>query len=185
MKKWILLFVMFFVMVPEIVPEASTATKNPPADWSQWETLRSYTAIADQVQVECLAKNIYFEARNQKLVSRIAVGLVTLNRVEDELFPPTICGVITEAQLWKGKPVRDACQFSWYCDGKSDVPKNLKAWNKAFNLAINLYTMKNYHIFDFTYGATHYHATYVNPKWAKKLKRTAQFEMHIFYKMEK
>ena len=82
-------------------------------------------------EATCLAKNMYFEARNQGLAGQLAVSLVVMNRVKDERFPNTICGVIEQGPIskwWlkeKGKivPIRNRCQFSWFCDGKSDDPK--------------------------------------------------------------
>ena len=75
----------------------------------------------------CLAQNIYFESANQSFAGRVAVANVVLNRVEDAQFPDTICGVVYQAEMeenWKGNllPVLHRCQFSWYCDGKGDLP---------------------------------------------------------------
>ena len=78
----------------------------------------------------CMAQNIYFEAANQSFAGKIAVGHVVINRVEDLQFPNDVCGVIYQAKTkvnWKGNvvPIRNQCQFSWYCDGLSDEEKNL------------------------------------------------------------
>ena len=145
--------------------------------------------------VECLTKNIYFEAKNQSVAGQLAVALVVLNRVKHKSFPSTICKVIYEGPLyesWKTRqipdlpkelrtyyPRRDRCQFSWYCDGKSDKPREQSAIQQAHRLA---WLVTNGHIFDFTHGATHYHADYVSPKWAKTMKRLFQIDNHIFYR---
>ena len=79
-------------------------------------------------QIICLADNIYWEARNQPVKGMWAVALVTDNRVEDPRFPNNHCEVIKQGPTSKwwfkkhGKvvPIRHRCQFSWYCDGKSD-----------------------------------------------------------------
>ena len=79
-------------------------------------------------QAKCLADNMYFEARNQSWRGIVAVGMVTLNRVNDKRFPEILCEVVKQGPIskwWleqKGKivPIRHKCQFSWYCDGKSD-----------------------------------------------------------------
>ena len=81
----------------------------------------------------CLAKNIYFEAGNQPLAGRLAVAHVTLNRVLDQQFPNSICEGIYQAnrnENWKGDlvPILRKCQFSWFCDGKSDEPTDSKTW---------------------------------------------------------
>ena len=98
---------------------------------------------ADESAIDCLTKNIYFEAKNQSIAGQLAVALVVINRVKDKRFPKTICDVIYEGptyESWKTRqipdlpkesrkyyPRRDRCQFSWYCDGKSDNPKELTA----------------------------------------------------------
>ena len=138
----------------------------------------------------CLALNTYHEAKNQSKVGQIATAQVVMNRVEDNRFPNTVCEVVKQGPTrpsWedpnKEYPIRHRCQFSWYCDGKSDVPKNEKAWRKAQDVAfLVLYDKIKV---DVTEGATHYHATYVKPAWAKTKKRTTQIEKHIFYRWEK
>ena len=133
----------------------------------------------------CMALNIYHEARNQSMVGQVAVGEVVMNRVEDSRFPDTICEVVKQAVTYKNtdKPVLHKCQFSWYCDGKDDTPKNEKAWRKAQDVAFLVIYDKIK--LDVTEGATHYHATYVRPSWAKTKKRTTRIEKHIFYRWEK
>ena len=138
----------------------------------------------------CLALNTYHEAKNQSMVGQIATAQVVMNRVEDRRFPNTVCEVVKQGPTrtsWKDPskriPVKHRCQFSWYCDGKSDVPKNEKAWRKAQDVAfLVLYDKIK---MDITEGATHYHATYVKPAWAKTKKRTTQIEKHIFYRWER
>ena len=138
----------------------------------------------------CLALNTYHEAKNQSMVGQIATAQVVMNRVEDKRFPNTVCEVVKQGPTrpsWedpnKEYPIKHRCQFSWYCDGKSDVPKNEKAWRKAQDVAFLVYYNKIQ--IDVTEGATHYHATYVKPAWAKTKKRTTQIEKHIFYRWEK
>ena len=138
----------------------------------------------------CLALNTYHEAKNQSLVGQIATAQVVMNRVEDDRFPNTICEVVKEGPTrpsWedpeKEYPIKHRCQFSWYCDGKDDTPKNEKAWRKAQDVAFLVYYNKIQ--LDVTEGATHYHATYVKPAWAKTKKRTTRIEKHIFYRWEK
>ena len=138
----------------------------------------------------CLALNTYHEAKNQSLVGQIATAQVVMNRVEDDRFPNTICEVVKQGPTrpsWedpeKEYPIKHRCQFSWYCDGKPDIPKNEKAWRKAQDVAFLVYYNKIQ--LDVTEGATHYHATYVRPAWAKTKKRTTRIEKHIFYRWEK
>ena len=133
----------------------------------------------------CLALNTYHEAKNQSMIGQIAVAEVVMNRVADSRYPNTICEVVKQGPKYKGSdvPVRHRCQFSWYCDGKSDIPKNAKAWKKAQDYAYLV--LYNRIAIDVTEGATHYHATYVKPSWAKTKTRTTRIESHIFYRWEK
>ena len=138
----------------------------------------------------CLALNTYHEAKNQSLVGQIATAQVVMNRVADNRYPNTICEVVKQGPhrpSWenpeKEYPVKHRCQFSWYCDGKPDMPKNEKAWRKAQDVAFLVYYNKIN--LDVTEGATHYHATYVKPAWAKTKTRTTRIEKHIFYRWEK
>ena len=138
----------------------------------------------------CLALNTYHEAKNQSLVGQVATAQVVMNRVADDRYPNTVCEVVKQGPhrpSWenpeKEYPIRHRCQFSWYCDGKPDVPKNEKAWRKAQDVAFLVYYNKIN--LDVTEGATHYHATYVRPAWARTKTRTTRIEKHIFYRWEK
>ena len=138
----------------------------------------------------CLALNTYHEAKNQSMIGQIAVAEVVMNRVQDKRFPNSVCEVVKQGPTrpsWedpkKEYPIKHRCQFSWYCDGKSDVPKNEKAWKKAQEYAYLV--LYNRIAIDVTEGATHYHATYVKPSWAKTKTRTTRIEKHIFYRWEK
>ena len=134
----------------------------------------------------CMAFNIYHEANNQSMLGQIAVGQVVMNRVEDSRFPDTVCEVVKQAVTYKGtdKPVLHKCQFSWYCDGKKDEPNyDSKSWSNALKYAVVV--LGGNITLDFTDGATHYHATYVRPAWAKTKTRTTRIDRHIFYRWEK
>ena len=133
----------------------------------------------------CLALNTYHEAKNQSMIGQIATAQVVMNRVADKRYPNTVCEVVKQGPKYKGSniPVRHRCQFSWYCDGKDDMPKNEKAWKKAQDYAYLV--LYNRISIDITEGATHYHATYVKPSWAKTKTRTTRIEKHIFYRWEK
>ena len=134
----------------------------------------------------CLALNTYHEAKNQSMVGQVATAQVVMNRVADSRYPNTVCGVVKQGPKYKGSdiPVRHKCQFSWHCDGKSDEPKrDSKEWFKAQDYA--RIVLSGRIALDVTEGATHYHATYVRPAWAKTKTRTTRIESHIFYRWEK
>lgn len=117
----------------------------------------------------CLAKNIYFEARNESLRGQMAVAMVTLRRVQDPRYPNTVCGV-----------VYDNKQFSWFSDGLSDRPRNHRSYEDIALLASAMLDTETV-IYDFTYGSTHYHADYVAPYWSRYLVRKVKIDTHIFY----
>ena len=132
----------------------------------------------------CLAQNMYFEAGNQPLAGKIAVAQVVLNRVNHFNYPTTICGVVYQAKWkenWKGNmvPIRNKCQFSWFCDGKSDDPVDSPTWLYSMHVARDVLQGK---YGDITEGSTHYHADSVHPYWADSLNNTVIINNHIFYK---
>tara|TARA_R100001377_G_scaffold81009_1_gene60260 strand:- start:719 stop:1177 length:459 start_codon:yes stop_codon:yes gene_type:complete len=131
---------------------------------------------------KCLTDNIYFEARSQGFAGWVAVAQVTLNRVEDKRFPNTICEVVKQGLTYQsGHPIKNKCQFSWYCDGKSDEIINTKI-HEEISIMVNNYIHFG---FDITDGATHYHADYVLPSWAKTKTKTIEIDDHIFYRWER
>ena len=146
----------------------------------------------DEKQTTCLVDNIYFEARGQGKVGWIAVAFVTVNRMNDNRYPNTICEVVHQAptrESWKknGKyyPIRNKCQFSWYCDGKADDIHNEDLYYEIYDFVQRIMTPDyaiNY--IDITEGATHYHADYVTPAWAETKTKTAEIGDHIFYRWE-
>ena len=68
----------------------------------------------------CVAVAIYFEARGEPVEGQIAVAQVIRNRIEDPRYPDNACDVVKQGYYWNGNPIRNMCQFSFYCDGKSD-----------------------------------------------------------------
>jgi spore germination cell wall hydrolase CwlJ-like protein len=122
-------------------------------------------------EVECLAKNIYFEAGSEPRAGKIAVAEVTMNRVRSNQFPKTVCGVVYQRQ---GK----TCQFSWVCQGKQNIRSN-RTWNESYKIAENILILnKRYGIIG---SAKYFHATYVEPAWAAEKEVVMQIGQHIFY----
>ena len=163
------------------------------------EELPTPINVFDVEEARCLAENIYHEARNQGTAGWLAVAAVTLNRVTDDRFPDSICGVVFQAETtesWrtKGKdvpdiervyyPVRHRCQFSWYCDGKPDDINQLGIYMDIMQFTKILLTSRVM-MFDITDGATFYHADYVMPSWAKSKIKTIEIGDHIFYRWKR
>jgi len=132
-------------------------------------------------EVECLADNIYFESAYESKDGKIAVGMVTMNRVKKG-FEDSVCGVVKQK-------IQHTCQFSWWCDAKAQMTslyknnyfndKQKEVYQQAQDVAVYVY-MNYDNMSDNTKGALYYHADYVNPQW--KLQKTVTIGRHIFYK---
>jgi len=142
----------------------------------------SVVKLVNPEELECMSKNIYFEAALESTAGKLAVAQVTMNRVRSTHYPNTVCKVITQGRHYKnGFPVKDRCQFSWYCDGKLDVPQTTSSmWRASQEIAE--YVLSTPDLKDITDGATHYHADYISsPRWASPRRRTVEIDTHIFY----
>ena len=129
----------------------------------------------NKTQQDCLARGIYFEARGESELGQAGVAQVILNRVRNPAYPGTICGVVYQNKKW-----RNRCQFSFACDGIRDRIRSGRAWKTAQKVAT---AVSNGDIWLQDVGdATHYHANYVRPRWARKMKKTDRIGRHIFYR---
>lgn len=125
----------------------------------------------------CMATGIYFEARGESYRGQVAVAQVIMNRVAHENYPDTICGVVFQNQHR-----RNACQFSFACDGKTNVNRTpeIAAWAQAQKITAEVLNGEIY--LPEVANATHYHATYVRPHWARNMTRLTQVGLHVFYR---
>lgn len=121
----------------------------------------------------CLAQAVHFEARGEPHAGQFGVASVVLNRVARPDYPSTICGVVFE-----GSARRNACQFSFACDGLSDRAAPGRAWDQSLRVAAQVLAGLRP---DLTGRATHYHARSVDPVWAKALTHTVTIGQHRFY----
>lgn len=166
-------------VVKEVVTQVVTVEKQEP--------LITEALPYTEEDLHCMALNLYHEARNELDAGLYAVADVTQNRVDDKRWPNSICAVVYEAKTYTGKdgkkyPKKNRCQFSWYCDGRSDEPRPGRSWEKCQYIARMFLTHDEFR--GITEGATHYHATYVNPRWAtaKGMHMIGQIGEHIFYR---
>jgi len=127
-------------------------------------------------ELACLTEAIYFEARGESINGQIAVAEVIINRADSPIFPNSICEVIKQ-----GAKNLHKCQFSYKCDGQPEYMTERKAKKRAADVAILLMKGERRAL---SGNATHYHADYVDPYWASKLKKTATVGTHIFYKRQ-
>jgi len=122
---------------------------------------------------QCLALAIYWEARGEGRRGMVAVGWTILNRSRSEHFPATPCAVVYQGSE------RSPCQFSWWCDGKSDRPRNRASWTRSLVIAAELLVDPPR---DPTKGALFYHSKSIPLPWTRKRVRTARIGNHIFYR---
>ena len=122
----------------------------------------------------CLKEAIYHEARGEDIAGQFAVAEVILNRVDSDRYPGSICGVVHQ-----NAHMRNACQFSYACNGRSRAMRDETARAIAAQIAD---LMMSGAARELTDGATHFHATWVSPSWARTYTRTAQIGAHIFYR---
>jgi spore germination cell wall hydrolase CwlJ-like protein len=125
--------------------------------------------------MHCLAITIYWEGKGETRTGQVAVAHVVLNRLADPRFPKTICGVVHEG----GNAQRGRCQFSWWCDGKSDDPTNAAQWKMAQEIAR---AETHPGVTDPTGGALYFHHRGVKPGWSRTRIRTASIGGHHFYR---
>lgn len=211
MRFYIVLFTVFFVWVSgaKATTGATLTTQAKHILWNELYIEKVPNSMHSEIQ--CLAENIYFEARAESYSGKAAVANVTKNRVKDQRWPDTFCKVVTEGPIresWKTKqhknlaekdriyyPRKHRCQFSWYCDGIKDViwankektgqtiEGNARAWRESVQIAIIIVGAGSYEISDNTKGAVYYYAhNLVYPSWADKKEYIGVLGNHTFMK---
>jgi len=210
MKKMFLAMVLIFTSTSAIATTGAKLTSQ--AEHILWQLLKTEgVANKHYPEVQCLAENIYFEARAESFSGKAAVGNVTRNRVNDSRWPNTYCGVVTEGPVresWKTKqhkdladservyyPRKHRCQFSWYCDGLKDIiwankektgqtiEGNARAWRESVEVAIYILEVGKMRIVDNTDGAVFYYAhNLVYPNWAQSKQLVGVLGNHTFMK---
>ena len=165
-------------LAPISVPQAPTMTEL--ADAALTDTLSPARRLRLDAKTRakaetCLATAIYFEARGETLRGQIAVAQVIMNRVFSRYYPNSVCEVV-----YQNVHRRNACQFSFACDGKRDVVANRYAWAVSKYVASLTIDGK---IWDPDVAkATHYHANWVDPWWVSTMRKMASHGVHIFYR---
>ncbi|MGH6884720.1 MAG: cell wall hydrolase [Geminicoccales bacterium] len=164
------------VMLIALQARSAPAGENladPPARAEPVSLDRVSSALAEQL--ECLALNVYWEARSEPATGQLAVAAVTLNRVAHPRYPDSVCEVVYQG----GEGGSGGCQFSWWCDGKPDRPRDPLAWAKAVKIA---FLAASADLPDPTGGALWYHADYVDPRWARSKLVVARIGRHLFFR---
>ncbi|WP_421724485.1 cell wall hydrolase [Bauldia sp.] len=152
------------VMIPGVAATHAWVNKPLPA------------AARSASELKCLATAIYFEARGEPEEGQIAVAQVVLNRLKNPTYPNTVCGVV-----YQNKHRRNRCQFSFACDGRRDRITDSRSWGVAEELAKKAVEQQADTFLEEVGSSTHYHATYVRPRWARRMKQSDKIGRHIFY----
>ncbi|WEX11961.1 cell wall hydrolase [Chelativorans sp. AA-79] len=146
----------------------------PPSD-HPWARTPLPPEVFSEREQQCLAAGIYFEARGEPVRGQAAVAQVILNRVRNPAYPNSICGVVYQNEKW-----RNRCQFSFACDGIKDRVASPGHFRTAKEVAMAVTAGKIW--LDEVGSSTHYHATYVHPRWARAMEKTKKIGQHIFYR---
>lgn len=154
----------------------ATAPRSDPSEKPRYADLVNPDKL-DKEQ-HCLAQAVYFEARSEPEEGQAAVAQVILNRVKSGLYPSSICGVV-----FQNRHRYKACQFTFACEGKSLRTTDSESWQTANRIAKDVLEGKTY--LAEVGAATHYHANYVRPSWARRLKKMDVIGRHIFYKLRR
>jgi spore germination cell wall hydrolase CwlJ-like protein len=135
-----------------------------------------YVTAAEQTrQLECLTRNIYWEAASEPFEGKVAVAQVTLNRMQSGKFPDSVCGVVHQKNVFYEKVV---CQFSWYCEGNHKMkPVHKPLWRESEEVAKKV-LLEGFRLPSLK-DAMYFHGDYINPGW--KRERVAHIGRHIFY----
>ncbi len=172
-------FSMFGLLILGVIGIARFAyvdrTRIEPA---RMQAAQRETALARRraTDLECLAENVYFEARGEPLEGQYAVAEVTLNRTRSDNFPHTVCGVVHETR-WNPNRGRFVADFSWTEVGGLS-PQDGPAWKQAMAVASAAYEDMHEPLVP---GALFYHATSVRPAWSRTRKAVATIGKHVFY----
>lgn len=167
---------------PGTSPLRSSIASLMGADFSEapvdeYARLRQF-AIGNEKQygkaLQCLSEAVYFESRGEPEKGQRAVAQVILNRAKSQRYPQTICGVI-----YQNAHRRNACQFSYACDGKPERVRDHEAWSMARRIAEEALDGEFY--LPDVGNAMYYHASYVAPSWRKEMRRKERIGTHIFY----
>jgi spore germination cell wall hydrolase CwlJ-like protein len=155
---------LFFLVAAGVVTALASLAY---AVFAHQDERREAARAFEQKNIDCLARNIYFEARGEPAAGQYAVGEVTMNRKASRFFPRSVCAVVYEKRA-----------FSWTDSAVLPEPAG-EEWIRARQVAEAVYYQRYTPALK---GALYYHATYVNPDWAKEKRRVAQIGGHIFYK---
>ena len=172
----ITLLILGFLLVASLLVTVTKSKFSSLRANLQQQDVVGITAADRTRQLECLTRNIYWEAASEPFEGKVAVAQVTMNRVVSGKFGSGVCGVVYQKNVFYEKVV---CQFSWACETNHKIkPVSPNKWAESEEVAKKV-LLENFRLPGLT-QAMYYHATYVNPGW--RLQRVTQIGQHIFYK---
>ena len=172
----ITLLILGFLLVASLLVTVTKSKFSSLRANMQQQDVVGITAADRTKQLECLTRNIYWEAASEPFEGKVAVAQVTMNRVVSGKFGSGVCGVVYQKNVFYEKVV---CQFSWACETNHKIkPVSPNKWAESEEVAKKV-LLENFRLPGLT-QAMYYHATYVNPGW--RLQRVTQIGQHIFYK---
>ena len=130
--------------------------------------------VTSEKELKCLAEAVYFESRSEPERGQAGVAQVVLNRVRSGAYPASVCGVV-----YQNRHRYLACQFTFACEGKSLRPTESGSWSTAMRIARDVSEGRTY--LPGVGNATHYHANYVRPWWARHMDKREKVGKHLFY----
>ena len=138
---------------------------------------QGFVSTADRTrQLDCLTRNIYWEAASEPFEGKVAVAQVTMNRVASGQFGEDVCGVVYQKNNYLGKII---CQFSWVCEATHKIRPIYPALYRESEEVAKKVLLENFRLSTMR-DALYFHGDYVNPNWGKK--KISQIGRHIFYK---
>jgi spore germination cell wall hydrolase CwlJ-like protein len=138
---------------------------------------QGFVSTADRTrQLDCLTRNIYWEAASEPFEGKVAVAQVTMNRVASGRFGEGVCGVVYQQNNYFGKIV---CQFSWVCEATHKIRPIYPALYRESEEVAKKVLLENFGLSTMR-DALYFHGDYVSPNWGKK--KISQIGRHIFYK---
>lgn len=165
-------FILVMAVLVTVTNTKLTTLRNTGEEYRQ-----GFTSVADRTkQLDCLAKNIYWEAASEPFEGKVAVAQVTMNRLESGRFAKDVCGVVYQKNVIMEKII---CQFSWACEGTHKVKPVHPALYKESEEVAKKVLLENFRLPSMK-DALYYHADYVSPGWKKP--KVGKIGAHIFYK---
>ncbi len=147
------------------------------AHFAQGDERREAARAAERRNLDCLARNVYFEARGEPVAGMHAVAEVTMNRRASRRYPGSVCDVVYQKN-WDPLRGRFVGAFSWTEFDVLPAPDG-EAWERALEVANAVYYRR---VSPTLQGALHFHASHIKPEWAKEKKLVARIGRHLFYR---